>query len=233
MLTSDSTALLVHQICPSLHGLADPGNHLVEHLVERRRGLEAQEPGGLAHVRRAVLNVVRIGRIVNHPQRRVAADALPNQRGQFAHAGGRRRGDVEIFVQRRRVFHADADAAGQIAAIGVMAHLVALAQDVQRVLTAEDLLHQVGHDVAHRQGDVARGNRLGPQRPLLADAHAVEGPDDRKGQLVLLPGAAGRNTRRPASESRRCSTAAGTWPGAPRAWETAWRSRRPCCCSRP
>ena len=47
------------------------------------------------------------------------------------------------------------DARGQVAAVGVVPDLVAGAEDVQRVLALEDLLHEVGHDVAHRQLHVA------------------------------------------------------------------------------
>ncbi len=57
--------------------------------------------------------------------------------------------------------HVD-DALGQVAAVGVVPDLVALAEDVQRVLALDDLLHEVGHDVAHGQLDVARGTSTSP-----------------------------------------------------------------------
>ncbi|MEJ7696554.1 MAG: hypothetical protein WKF78_08045 [Candidatus Limnocylindrales bacterium] len=37
---------------------------------------------------------------------------------------------------------------GQVAAVGVVTDLRAIAQDVQRVLTLEHLERQIGHDVA-------------------------------------------------------------------------------------
>ena len=81
---------------------------------------------------------------------------------------------------------------GEVAAVGVVADLVALAQDVQRVLALEDLLHEVGHDVAESASFTLplMMSRVA-ERPALADADAVERPDDRVRQLVLLPGALG------------------------------------------
>ena len=42
----------------------------------------------------------------------------------------------------------------EIAAVGVVPHLLARAENVQRVLALEHLLHEVGHDVAHGELDV-------------------------------------------------------------------------------
>ena len=112
-------------------------------------------------------------------------------------------------------FHRQADAVGQVAAVGVVAHLGPVAEDVQRVLALEHLLDEVGHDVAHRQLDVAAHDLGVAQRPALADADAVERPQDRVRQLVLLPRALARSTRWRASGSRRSSSAAGEVSCAP------------------
>ena len=81
--------------------------------------------------------------------------------------------------------------AGQVAAVGVVPDLVAVAEDVQRVLALEHLLHEVGttwliasFTLPLEHLDVAEG-------PALADADAVERPHDRVGQLVLVPGGPG------------------------------------------
>ena len=67
-----------------------------------------------------------------------------------------------------------------------MPHLVPVAQDVQRVLVPDHLLHQVGDDVAHRQLHVATDDLDLAPGPHLADAHAIERPHDRVRQLVLV-----------------------------------------------
>ena len=58
-----------------------------------------------------------------------------------------------------------------------------------------DLLDEVRHDVAERQLHVAAHDVRVADRPALADADAVERPDDRVRQLVLLPGALGEVLR--------------------------------------
>src|SRR5439155_11470235 len=83
-------------------------------------------------------------------------DLAPDQFGQFENSGRLRGGQVEVVVDRGRVLQRVHDAAGQVAAVRVVAHLRALAQDVQRVLALDDLLHEVGHDVGHRELHVAR-----------------------------------------------------------------------------
>ena len=72
-----------------------------------------------------------------------------------------------------------------------MPYLLAGTEDVQRVLALEDLLYQVGDDVAHRELDVAGQDLLVAQGPALPDAHAVEGPHQGVGKLVLIPGGPG------------------------------------------
>ena len=78
---------------------------------------------------------------------------------------------------------------GQVATVGVVADLVAVAEDVERVLALEDLLDEVRHHVAHGQLDVAAKDFDVAQRPPFADPDAVERPDDRVGQPVLVLGA--------------------------------------------
>ena len=67
-----------------------------------------------------------------------------------------------------------------------MADLVPLAQDVQRVLPLEDLLHQVGHHVAHGQLDVSGSDLLVARGAFFPDADALKGPDYGIRQFVLL-----------------------------------------------
>src|SRR5215469_735741 len=78
------------------------------------------------------------------------------------------------------------DAAGEIAAIGVMPDLGTVTEDVQRVLPLQNLLDEVRHDVAHGELDIARHDLLIAERAALADADAVERADDRERQLVLV-----------------------------------------------
>ena len=57
---------------------------------------------------------------------------------------------------------------------------------MQRVLPLQDLLHEVRDNVAHSELDVAAPHVVIAKRAPLADAHAVERPDDREWQGVLL-----------------------------------------------
>ena len=101
-----------------------------------------------------------------------------------------------------------------------MPDLRAVAQDVERVLTLEHLLHQVRHHVAHRQLDVAAEDLDVAQGPALADADAVEGPHDRVGQPVLLVGGLGevldRQLLEPVGRQRRRDLALLALGGRPR-----------------
>ena len=76
----------------------------------------------------------------------------------------------------------------EIAAVGVVADLRAVAEDAQRVLALHDLLHEVGDDVAHRELHVAAQHLDLAERTRLADADAVERPHDRERQPVLVVG---------------------------------------------
>ena len=130
--------------------------------------------------------------VADDPQRHPGAvDLRPDQGGQFQHGGGFGGGQVEVLVQRAGVLQGGGDAAGQVAAIGVVADLGAVAQDVQRVLALEDFLDQVGDHVAHGQPHVPGHDLLVPAAPALPDADAVERPHDRVRQPVLLIGGAG------------------------------------------
>ena len=84
---------------------------------------------------------------------------------------------------------------GEVAAVGVVADLVARPEDVERVLALEDLEHEVRHDVAQRELDVAAHDVRVADGPALADADAVERTDDGVRQLELLPGALGEVLR--------------------------------------
>ena len=88
-------------------------------------------------------------------------------------------------------FHRHPDPPGEVAAVGVVPDLVALAQDVERVLPLEGLEHEVRDDVAQRELDIAAHHVGVADRPPLADADAVERPEDRVGQPVLLVSALG------------------------------------------
>ena len=72
-----------------------------------------------------------------------------------------------------------------------MANLRPVAQNVQRILSLEHLLHEVGHDVAHRQLHVAAEDVHVAKRPTLADPDAVEGTNDGVREPVLVVGGPG------------------------------------------
>ena len=144
----------------------------------------------LAHVGDPQLDVVlerRVGDVAERPA--VAVDLRPDRLGQLEHRRRRRGREVEVLVDRRRRLHREPDPARQVAAVGVVADLRPVAEDVQRVLALEHLQHEVGHDVAQRQLHVAAHDVRVADRPPLADPDAVERPQDRVRQLVLLPGA--------------------------------------------
>ena len=113
------------------------------------------------------------------------------------------------------MLHRGDDAAGEVAAVGVVPDLLAVAEDVQRVLALHDLLHEVGDHVAHRQLHVAAQHLDLAPGAHLADAHAVERPHDRVRQAVLVVRGARRSTRPRASGSRTTSRGGGissSWP---------------------
>ncbi len=166
---------------------SDPGDDLVEHDVERGRRGEAEHLLSLVDGRHAALHVVLERVVGDVAELLVAPDLLPDHLGQLEHRGAGGRRQVEVLVEGVGVVHGHDDAPGQVAAVGVVPHLRAVAEDVERILALEHLLHEVGHHVAHGQLHVAAEHLDVAERPLLADADAVERPQDRVGQLVLVP----------------------------------------------
>ena len=182
----------VHHVRPASTSARIQGMTSSSISSRRRRRLEAEHAPGLLDVGDAHLDVVLEGRVGDVPERLVRpVDLPPDQLGQLEH---RRRAAVERLKSSLSAvgrLDRQADAPGQVAAVGVVADLAAVAEDVQRVLALEHLLHEVGDDVAHRQLDVAAHDVRVADGPPLADADAVERADDRVGQPVLLPGALG------------------------------------------
>ncbi len=157
----------------------------------------------------ALLHVVVEGVVAHVVERLVAVEPLPDVLGELEHGGRLGGRQVEVLVERGRVLHGVDDAARQVAAVGVVAHLVALAEDVERVLALGDLLDEVGHHVAHRELHVAALDLDLGLGPHLAGADAVERPHDRVRQPVLRVRGARRSTRPRASGSRTTRSAAG------------------------
>src|SRR5437016_8546732 len=115
------------------------------------------------------------------------------------------------------MLNAQPDASGQIAAIGIVTGLVAFAQDVQRILSFDYLLHQVGHHVGHGQPHIAAHDFAVAHGPFFANSNAVKRARDRIGQLVLLVCALheelGGQLLEPVSRTRRRTTAFGAFRG--------------------
>src|SRR6266542_2991640 len=172
--------------------LGHPGDHLVEHFFQPGGGFEAEHLTGLGYVGDALVHVVLERLVVRQPQRYTRPlDLSPDHLGQLGDGRRARRGEVEVLVQRGRVLHRGHNPPGQVTAVRVMPDLRAVAQDVQRVLALEHLLHEVGDHVGHGELHVA-GEHLGfAERPALADAHTVERPHDRVRQAVLVERGAG------------------------------------------
>src|SRR5215472_615375 len=113
----------------------------------------------------------------------------PDKLSQFQHVRAYRGGKVEVLIERVLVLHCDADTQRQISTVSVMANLISIPQDMYRVLSFEDLLHQVGHNVRHGKLDVSAPDVMVAKRTLLAYTDAIERPQDRIRQFVLLIGA--------------------------------------------
>src|SRR5690348_7500983 len=113
---------------------------------------------------------------------------VPDGLSQLQHCSAGRRRQIEVLVLSRRMFDTQPDALRQIAAIGVVTNLASAAEYMQRLLPLEHLLHQVWHNVGHRQLNVAAHDIAIVQRALLANSHAVKWPGYREWQLILLPG---------------------------------------------
>ncbi len=109
------------------------------------------------------------------------------------------------------MLHRRHDPRGQIPTVGVVPHLAAVTENVQRVLVLEHLLNQVGHHMAHGQLDVAGQHLDLAERSALANTDTVERPCDRVGQRVLVPGRPGEVLDRELLEAvgrkRRCDRA--------------------------
>src|SRR5262249_39818606 len=135
----------------------------------------------------ALLDVVGVRWVADATERYRRPKSLPDPVGQLVNRRGDLGAQVEVLVDGFRPLDAQADPPGQVAAISVVTNLPAVTQQVQGVLAAQHLLDQVGNDMAHRQADVAAQDLLLAQGSALADADAVERPDDRVRQAVLLP----------------------------------------------
>src|ERR1700761_2343274 len=124
---------------PVFDGSGDPRDNLVQHLLERSGRLVTKDALGFLGGRDAPLHVV-LERVVRNDAERLpgALDLPPDRLGQLEHGGRLGGGQVEVLVAGGRVLHRGHDAPGQVTAVGVMAHLLPGAQDVQRVLALVD-----------------------------------------------------------------------------------------------
>mmetsp|Transcript_54379 Transcript_54379/g.100446 ORF Transcript_54379/g.100446 Transcript_54379/m.100446 type:complete len:279 (-) Transcript_54379:77-913(-) len=103
-----------------------------------------------------------------------------------------RSGDVEVLVLSSRIHHAHCYTSCQIACICIMSPLLTRAQNVKRILSFQHLLHQVRHNMRHRQLDVAAQDLGIGFGSLLSDAHCVERSNDCVWEPMLLPGSLGK-----------------------------------------
>ena len=125
---------------------------------EGRRGLETQHVTRLADVRHAELDVVlerrvgdvRNGAAVGPRTFRLIVSASSRTVVDFARSNRLK----SLFTAPGRL-HRQPDSLGQVAAVCVVADLIPVSQDVQRILAFEYLLNKVRNDMAHGQGDVA------------------------------------------------------------------------------
>src|SRR6266566_1475484 len=168
------------------HLFPDPRHDLVESFRDAGGRFEFQDPFCFLGARDPPLYVVAERFVGNVSERIAGADLLPDQLGELQHRHRLRRGEIEILIARIGRFDRQANSAREIAAIRVMPDLIATAEDVKRVLTLEDFLHEVGNDMAHREADVTRHHCAFDGRARFADSDAVERPHDRVWQAVLL-----------------------------------------------
>src|ERR1700692_434093 len=144
---------------PRSDRLLDPWDDLVEHLIERGRGLEAEHAPRLLNGRNPPLDVVFERWVADVSERQaVALDPVPDLLGPGQGGGRLAGGKIEVVVERGGALHRRDDPFGEITRIRVMADLRPTSEDMQRVLPLDDLLHEVGNDVTHRQLDVAAEN---------------------------------------------------------------------------
>src|SRR6266851_4073872 len=91
--------------------VADPRDHLVQNVPQRRGGLEAEQLARLADVGHAHLHVVLVRRIVLQAERLVrSVDLAPDELGELAHRGRARGREVEILVEGPIRLHRQPDA---------------------------------------------------------------------------------------------------------------------------
>src|SRR5439155_14286993 len=171
------------------HPFSNPGHDLVESFFDAGGRFEVQDPFRLLGARNPSLHVVAERFVGNVPERITRPDFLPDQLGELQHRHRLRGREIEIFVERLGRFDRQADSSSEVAAICVMPHLVAIAQDVQRILTLENSLHEIGHDVTHREANIAGRQSAFDDRVRLANADAVERTHNRERPAVLFPGA--------------------------------------------
>ena len=136
--------------------------------------------------------------------------------GQLEHRRARRRGEVEVLVDRRRRLHREADAVGQVAAVRVVADLACRSPrmwsgswPLSTFWTRSGTTWLMASLTLPLMTSVSRNGAA------LADADAVERPHDRVGQPVLLPGALREVLARRASGSRRSRSGGGEVSWAP------------------
>src|SRR5208283_1507767 len=103
--------------------------------------------------------------------------------------GGRSGGSrqIEVFVCRLGGFDTKTNPLRQVSPISIVTHLVPAAENMQRVLTFQDLLYQVRNHMRHRQLYVSAHDVTIHQGSLFAHTHAIEWSRNRVGKLVLLP----------------------------------------------
>ena len=170
----------------------DPGNHFVENCIETGFGAKAEEPLRFGNIGRAHLHVVHI-RVLRLEAERAhgTVNFVPDEARQIENRGGRGRGEVEILIERVRRLDASADAAGQVAPIGVMAHLISGSENPKRILAAENLGDEIGDDVRHGWIGVLCAGISMPEGRSFADSGAIERTGDGIWQSVLSEGRLG------------------------------------------
>src|SRR5208337_1526052 len=85
------------------------------------------------------------------------------------------------------MLHAGSNPFGQVATIGVVPHLLSGAENVERVLSFQYLLCQVGHYVRHGELHVSAIDIMIVKGPLLSHPNTIKWPGDGIWQLVLFP----------------------------------------------
>src|SRR5206468_2143754 len=111
----------------SLH----PGNDLIEHRVQGRRCAESKDALRFPDIRNALVDVVLERLIGDVSERLLAVDLLPDELCQLEHRRALSRRQVEVLIDRGLGLDRQPDPDRQIAAVGVVADLSAVAEDVQ------------------------------------------------------------------------------------------------------